>query len=111
MSLKDKIWIALMKFFSKTCHQKSNRSFFLGNYQFPVCARCTGMIIGYIISIVIIGITGYISTIVSIIFMGIMFLDWFIQFKKIEESTNVRRLITGVLGGIGVIGVIFYIIR
>ncbi|MGN0178214.1 MAG: DUF2085 domain-containing protein [Monoglobaceae bacterium] len=30
-----------------------------------------------------------------------MFIDWYIQYLKINESTNIRRLITGTLGGFG----------
>ena len=32
---------------------------------------------------------------------AVMFLDWFIQYLKIRESTNIRRVITGFLGGYG----------
>lgn len=28
------------------CHQLAERSFFYKGYQFPVCARCTGVTIG-----------------------------------------------------------------
>ena len=31
-----------------------------------------------------------------------MFLDWLVQYLNILESTNIRRLITGVLGGYAV---------
>lgn len=33
---------------------------------------------------------------------SVMFLDWFVQFLKIRESTNLRRLVTGFIGGFGV---------
>lgn len=111
MIIKDRVWIKLMKICSNTCHQRSDRSFFFKNYQFPLCARCSGMVLGYIFSIAVIIGSGSISVIVSFIFMGIMFLDWFIQFKKLKESTNTRRLITGIIGGYGVIGILFNIIK
>ena len=37
-----------------------------------------------------------------IILCAIMFIDWCIQYLKIKESTNIRRLITGILGGFGI---------
>lgn len=103
---KDKIWLFFMKLFSKTCHQKSDRSFFLNNYQFPVCARCTGLLIGYILGILSLFFNFRISIILSLIFMAIMFIDWFIQYKKLLYSTNARRLLTGFFCGFGVISIL-----
>ena len=104
--MKDNVWKFLMKLFATTCHQKSNRSFFLGNYQFPVCQRCTGLFIGYILGSIYVIFKGKISIFLSLLFLFIMFLDWFIQYKNIKESNKFRRLITGVLSGFGVIGLI-----
>ncbi|MBL4932134.1 DUF2085 domain-containing protein [Clostridium sp. YIM B02565] len=99
-----------MKFFSPTCHQRSDRSFFLGNYQFPLCARCTGMTLGYFISILSVIKIGAAPLAISIVFLGIMFLDWLIQTLKLIESTNIRRLFTGTLGGYAIICIISNII-
>lgn len=80
------------------CHQRADRSFFFRGYQFPVCARCTGVLIGYLIAI-----PGYIkwgaNLRICIIFAAIILLDWVLQYGKILESTNIRRLLTGVCGG------------
>ena len=35
------------------CHQIPERSFFFKGYQFPVCGRCTGVIIGEIVTIIL----------------------------------------------------------
>lgn len=94
-----------MKFFSLTCHQRYDRSFFYKEYQFPLCARCTGMLLGYIGYIILLPIVGVAKVKINIIFLTIMFLDWFIQFLQIKESNNIRRLITGIFGGYGAIGV------
>ncbi len=84
------------------CHQKPERSFFVNKCQFPVCARCMGVIIGYILALII--FCFFMTPIwVCIILCLIMFSDWFIQYLKIRESTNVRRLITGILGGYGLL--------
>jgi uncharacterized membrane protein len=34
-----------------------------------------------------------------VLFGAIMLIDWLIQYIKIRESTNIRRLITGIFGG------------
>ena len=50
--MKLKIWIKLMKMGAKLgCHQMPERSFFYKGYQFPVCARCTGLMAGYLLGI------------------------------------------------------------
>lgn len=82
------------------CHQRPDRSFFYKEYQFPMCARCTGVMIGYLIAIPIYFIYVFsVSTYISL--CVVMFLDWYIQYLKIKESTNFRRLISGVFGGFG----------
>ena len=51
----------------------------------------------------------------SFLFLLIMFLDWFIQYKNIKESTNIRRFVTGSLAGIAqvsiIINIVFWIIE
>jgi len=108
---KDKRWIKLMEYGKRIgCHQMPERSFFYKDYQFPVCARCTGVIIGEIITIIILifGIKLNIST--SVFLLGIMGIDWFIQFIKVLQSNNIRRLITGISGGIGLTYIYYYLI-
>lgn len=82
------------------CHQRADRSFFYKGYQFPMCARCLGVYIGYILAVPISCIHLFDYGTCSIL-CAIMFLDWYIQYKQIRQSTNLRRLITGVLGGFG----------
>lgn len=89
------------------CHQLPERSFFLNGKQFPVCARCTGVTIGQTLAVIYFFITKNAKIGLSIFLLGIMGLDWGLQEFKIKSSTNVRRLITGVCGGFGII--LFYI--
>ena len=43
---KEQKWLTWMKIGAKLgCHQRSDRSFFYHGYQFPICARCTGVLI------------------------------------------------------------------
>lgn len=101
--IRNDIWEKLMILGAKMgCHQRPDRSFFAcGKYQFPVCARCTGVILGYVAAICTVGIS--IPIIVCLTFCGLMFIDWLIQFLGIRSSTNVRRLITGIMGGFGLL--------
>jgi len=86
------------------CHQKAGRSFFYKGYQFPLCARCTGVFIGYIIAPIIYGFWK-LSFSFYLGFCAIMFLDWYVQRVNIRKSTNIRRLLTGIIGGYGLMSV------
>ena len=101
----NKIYQALFRFGTNSgCHQLPERSFFIKGYQFPVCARCTGVLIGYIVGFILHFILGT-NLLYCLLACLIMFLDWYIQYLKIKESNNIRRLITGLMGGYGVMGV------
>lgn len=109
-SVSDKIWINLMKAGSLSgCHQVAERSYFIRKYQFPVCARCSGVFVGEMISLTKIIFMGAPVLHLSLIGLGIMFIDWFLQRIEVLSSTNTRRLITGILGGYGLIGVYYCI--
>ena len=102
MKNKHNIWLKLMYFGHKIgCHQMWQRSFFINGYQFPVCARCSGVLIGEFISIILILLGVKINIFISISLLLIMGFDWFIQYINLIQSNNTRRLITGLLGGIG----------
>ena len=92
------------------CHRIPERSFFYKEHQFPVCARCTGVAIGQL-SAIIINILKPIPLQISIILLGIMGIDWGIQEIGIKESNNLRRFITGILGGFGLFSLYAYIAK
>lgn len=99
--MKDRTWAAWMKVGSFLgCHQLAERSFFLHGCQFPVCARCTGVLMGYVVALLTCAF--YLPP-----WWGIgccllpMAVDWGLQFFRIKESTNLRRLFTGFIGGYG----------
>lgn len=83
------------------CHQMPGRSFHIKGYTFPVCARCTGVFFGQLLAVGlwIFGVVCYWYIAASL--LALMGVDWLIQHLKIRESTNVRRLLTGICGGYG----------
>jgi uncharacterized membrane protein len=40
--------LTLYQIFSHLCHQIPERSFFIASHQFAVCARCTGLYVGFL---------------------------------------------------------------
>ena len=88
------------------CHQIPERSLHIRGVQFPVCARCTGVFLGQIL--MLLGTLAGIRTPLSLdaTLMIPMAVDWIIQYTGFKESTNRRRIITGLLGGAGYIGFI-----
>ncbi|MDR1329471.1 MAG: DUF2085 domain-containing protein [Oscillospiraceae bacterium] len=80
------------------CHQMPERSFRWRGRSFPICTRCTGVLIGNVIAYALflmwappwwVCVTG----------CAVIFADWLVQQLKVRESTNPRRLITGIIGG------------
>ena len=92
------------------CHQKPERSFFLKNHQFPVCARCTGILIGFMIALSLLIWKIYFNFWLALIFTLGMILDWLYQNVITKKNHNIRRLITGLIGGFGFSFFYYYII-
>jgi uncharacterized membrane protein len=91
------------------CHQLPERSFFGGGTQVPVCARDTGIYVGFLISLVLISAlhkgdrprefpapAGWVAIALMI---GAMAVDGLTQLVGLRTSTNDLRLITGLLAG------------
>lgn len=90
------------------CHQMYERSFTYRGYQFPICARCTGIFIGQIIGLILGFRLDLLWSILLIIPMGI---DGTVQLIKIKQSNNLRRVITGFIAGIAYINLLFNIFK
>ena len=87
------------------CHRKPERSFHIKGHQFPVCARCTGFYIALTIYFTY-TYFNYVDynpfTLISAILLLLpAAIDGFTQFFEYRESNNTLRLITGLLGGLG----------
>ena len=98
---KINIWIKFMNFGNWLgCHQLPERSFFIKGYQLPICARCTGVISGQLLAMLLIWFL-QIPIYVSIIMLIPLGIDWGLQFFLKIMSTNVRRFVTGIICGFG----------
>lgn len=94
-----------MGFTEKICHRKPERSFFIKQYQFPVCSRCTGFYISLVIYFTY-TYYNYVNYNIELLFLAILlllpsYIDGLTQFKGLRTSNNTLRLITGLLGGLG----------
>ena len=84
------------------CHQRPDRSFFFRGRQFPVCARCTGLLLGYHAGILICVLAAGRCCPWWPLLVLPMVADGGVQALWKVESNNVRRVITGFLGGVGI---------
>lgn len=91
------------------CHQLPARSFFGGAVQVPVCARDTGIYVGFIVSLLVIWLAhrperpkefpGPVSFIAIGLMIAAMAYDGFTSYAGLRTTTNDLRLITGILAG------------
>lgn len=82
------------------CHRLPERSFFYKGHQFPICARCTGILLGYIIGILYLIFLNNLGLIIEFSLIIPLLIDGIGQYLGYFQSTNTRRLITGILAGI-----------
>ena len=85
------------------CHCRPERSFFYKGKQFPICARCTGELIGLIVGIPIIFKLKDVDIIYIFLLSIPLILDGGIQLVTKYESNNIKRVIKGFLFGIALI--------
>ena len=87
------------------CHCMDSRSFHIKGKKFPICARCTGELVG-----IIIGAVMYIfikpSVFICFLILLPMIIDGFLQSLTKYESNNIKRFVTGLFFGYGFISLI-----
>lgn len=88
------------------CHQLPERSFHVRGRQFPICARCTGIFAGYVLTFLLMPFF-QLQWAIAGTFCIIMFLDWLLQYTQLKKSTNLRRFVTGALCGYGLMSIYF----
>ena len=94
-------WRLLFRFF---CHGIPERCLYLWNVPMPICARCTAIYVGLIVSIAVFLIlprmTERVARIVLCAAAVPMAIDGFTQLAKLRVSTNTLRIETGLVLGI-----------
>jgi len=88
------------------CHRIPERSFFYKGKQFPVCARCTGMLLGYLTFPLYVLHIFAANIFISIALNIPAYIDGITQAASLRESNNALRVITGILSGIGQMGIV-----
>lgn len=110
-NVKIKIWLILMKLGSIFgCHQLPERSFFFHGYQFPVCMRCTGILIGEMLALSLykyLRITWW----QALILVLPLAVDGSGQYAGYWKSSKYSRVITGIFAGFGCMELQVCIIR
>lgn len=91
------------------CHANPSRSFFWRGKQFPICARCTGELVGIILGIPIFIVWGYFSVLTCFFLMIPLIVDGTLQLKTKWVSNNMLRLFTGILFGIALFSIFVYV--
>jgi uncharacterized membrane protein len=92
------------------CHRLPERSYFCRGRQFPMCARCTGIGVGYIVAAIIAIFYGSLGVLTSILLIIPTSVDGTVQLFFRRESTNNRRLITGIAAGVGIVFVLYHLL-
>lgn len=88
------------------CHRKPERSFFWKGKQFPVCARCTGIHIGYISFPLFLFSVFTLNIWWTILLILPTYIDGLTQAFFKRESNNLLRVTTGVVAGIGLMSMV-----
>lgn len=82
------------------CHRKIDRSIKILNYTFPLCARCSGILFGYLFLPLLFIQTQILKWWFIPVLMIPLLIDGFTQKWKWRESNNSLRIITGILFGL-----------
>lgn len=84
------------------CHQLKERSFYFNGHPFPICARCTGQLIGILIYPLIRFFLD-LNLLTSFIMILPLIIDGTLQLKTSYTSNNYKRLITGMCFSVGML--------
>lgn len=97
------------------CNHRPDRGLYIGNFCLPLCARCTGILAGAVGASVVAGMLLRLPAILAqgtareaglVLLVGLAMIaptgiDGVIEYWFGVESNNPRRLITGLLAGVG----------
>ncbi|MHB1136041.1 MAG: DUF2085 domain-containing protein [Coriobacteriia bacterium] len=91
------------------CHQLPERSYFAAGYQLPVCARDTGIYLGFVAGLIVLWLLHrherpsqpprWPVLVLIGLFIAAMAVDGLTSYSGLRETTNTVRLVTGLLTG------------
>lgn len=97
-----------IQYFSKAplCNLNSNHALFIGDFCLPLCVRCSGILIGILFATFIMLFLFCQNKYVKKYFLFVLLIipcliDGILQYSFNIESNNFRRLISGILCGVG----------
>lgn len=99
------IYDRIMNICKYLCHQKPERSFFYKEKQFPVCSRCTGIVIGAAAGFVLASLTQ--PNLIFVLGFIPLIIDGTTQYYGLRTSNNTLRFVTGLLCGFSIPFVVF----
>lgn len=83
------------------CHRMKTRSLTIKGHTLPLCARCTGILLGYLFFPFLLIIELNLPLWLGIILNLPMVLDGWTQKRKLRMSNNPLRVSTGIISGLG----------
>lgn len=88
------------------CHGRSDRCLSVYDHEFPICARCTAIYLGFLTGLVyelFFGIPPVEFLSICLLLILPTGIDGVTQLTFDRESTNIIRLVTGLPAGVGII--------
>jgi uncharacterized membrane protein len=98
------------------CHQLPDRSLAYGGRALPVCARDTGIFLGFVATLIVLSLIyrrrsprypEWPKMVCLALFVAPTVLDALTAYAGLRESSNALRLITGALAGTGIAALLF----
>jgi len=83
------------------CHRMKSRSLTIKGYTLPLCARCTGILAGYLLFPLLLIAGLHFSLLIGLFLNVPMVIDGWTQKRKYRMSNNILRVTTGILSGFG----------
>lgn len=98
------------------CNRKGDRAPHFFGFCFIFCYRCSGVLLGILLGYIIHQFNISLEPNLGLFLFGVVLMiflvvDGTMQYFKDIESTNVRRLVSGLMAGLGIYLCVFSVIR
>lgn len=92
------------------CNLREDTALHIGNFCFPLCYRCSAIIINFIVATILLK-NDIFSIVIGFLLMLPCLIDGILQYCFKIRSTNTRRIITGSIAGWGLAVLYIYVIN